>query len=265
MRQTCCSFSATASSAQATTLAAGWRSAISLARLGPETTAMRSGPAPVTSAITSLIRRVVPSSIPFIRLTRTQSGGRSATQALEVAAQRLRRDGEHHHLGAARAPRAASVVAAIGLRQRDARQVVGVLVGGGDGVAPPPAGGPRGRRRRRRRRAPWRTRCPTSRSRAPRPASCRSSLVSCGSPGRRRGSRGSPVTGRPCCLGSNRSAGACSPRISSSSSVIAAMMRSVTSCSSAASTGRSRTSSRSTGGPAQTCMVLRGKKCGRLV
>ena len=96
------------SSAQATTLAAGCRWAISLARLGPDTTAMRSGPAPVTSAMTSLIRRVVPSSMPFIRLTRTQSGGRSATHALEVAAQRLRRHREHDDLGAVAAPRAGS-------------------------------------------------------------------------------------------------------------------------------------------------------------
>ena len=52
--------SATASSAHATTLAAGWRSAISRARLGPDTTAIRSGATPATSAITSLIRLVGP-------------------------------------------------------------------------------------------------------------------------------------------------------------------------------------------------------------
>ena len=78
------------------------------------------------------------------------------------------------------------------------------------------------------------------------------------------GRRGSPVTGTPALRGSYRTPGACSPRISSSSAVMAAMMRSVTSCRSAASTGRSRTSSRSTGGPAQTCIVLRGNRCGRL-
>jgi hypothetical protein len=66
-----CSFSATDSSAHATTLAAGWRAAISRARLGPLTTATRSGPAPVSSVTISLIRRVVPSSMPFIKLTRT--------------------------------------------------------------------------------------------------------------------------------------------------------------------------------------------------
>ena len=50
-------------------------SAISLARLGPLTTAIRSGAAPVTSAITSLIRLSVPSSTPFIRETSTASAG----------------------------------------------------------------------------------------------------------------------------------------------------------------------------------------------
>ena len=44
-----------------------------MARLGPLITAIRLGPAPVTSAITSLIRLVVPSSTPFIRDTNTAS------------------------------------------------------------------------------------------------------------------------------------------------------------------------------------------------
>ncbi len=61
--------------AQATTEAAGSRRAISWARLGPLTTAIRSGPAPVTSAITSLIRFSVPSSTPFISDTSVASGG----------------------------------------------------------------------------------------------------------------------------------------------------------------------------------------------
>ena len=69
-----------ASSAQATTVAAYWRAAISRARFGPVITAIRSGPAPVTSAITSLIRRWVPSSMPFIRLTSSASGGSSPAQ-----------------------------------------------------------------------------------------------------------------------------------------------------------------------------------------
>ena len=65
---------ATSSSAHATTDAAGSRRAISLARLGPLITAIRSGPAPVTSAMTSLIRLRVPSSTPFISETITASG-----------------------------------------------------------------------------------------------------------------------------------------------------------------------------------------------
>ena len=66
---------ATSSSAHATTDAAGSRCAISWDRLGPLTTAIRSGPAPVTSAITSLIRLRVPSSTPFISETITAEDG----------------------------------------------------------------------------------------------------------------------------------------------------------------------------------------------
>ncbi len=76
---------ATASSAQATTLAAGCRLAISLARLGPLTTATRSGPTLVTSSITSLIRLAVPSSMPFIRLTSTVCGSISGVQAARLS------------------------------------------------------------------------------------------------------------------------------------------------------------------------------------
>ena len=61
------------SSEQATTLAAGWPLAISLARFGPDTTATRSKGTSATSATTWLIRSVVPSSTPFIRLTRIAS------------------------------------------------------------------------------------------------------------------------------------------------------------------------------------------------
>ena len=64
---------ATSSSAHATTEAAGSRRAISGDRLGPLTTAIRSGPASVTSAITWLIRSRVPSSTPFISETSTAS------------------------------------------------------------------------------------------------------------------------------------------------------------------------------------------------
>ena len=70
-----CSSRAPGSSEQATTLAAIWRSAISLARLGPETTATRDCGTPSTSMITSLIRLELPSSIPFSRLTWSAPGG----------------------------------------------------------------------------------------------------------------------------------------------------------------------------------------------
>ena len=65
--QAACSASARSASVQAMTVAAGCSSAISRARFGPDSTATRSGPAPVTSQMTSLIRFVVPSSMPFIR------------------------------------------------------------------------------------------------------------------------------------------------------------------------------------------------------
>ena len=54
--------------------------AISGARFGPETTAIRSGPAPVISAMTWLIRSPVPSSMPFIRLTSSAPGGSRCCQ-----------------------------------------------------------------------------------------------------------------------------------------------------------------------------------------
>ena len=69
------------SSGQATTLAAGSRMAISLARLGPLTTPTRDGSAPVSSMITSLIRLSEPSSTPFISDTSSASGGIRSTQA----------------------------------------------------------------------------------------------------------------------------------------------------------------------------------------
>ncbi len=65
--------SATASVVAATTVAVGWCRAISRARLGPDTTATRSGWTPATSATTSLIRRFVPSSTPLDRLTSSVS------------------------------------------------------------------------------------------------------------------------------------------------------------------------------------------------
>ena len=68
---------AVASDVLAATLADGCRAAISRARLGPVTTASRSGPTPATSVTTSLIRRPVPSSIPLARLTTRASAGTS--------------------------------------------------------------------------------------------------------------------------------------------------------------------------------------------
>jgi hypothetical protein len=76
---------ATDSSTQATTVAAGWRNAISPARLGPDTTATRSALTPATSTMTSLIRLAVPSSIPFIRLTNTVPAGSDGTQAVRLS------------------------------------------------------------------------------------------------------------------------------------------------------------------------------------
>ena len=67
---------------------------------GPEITAIRSGPAPVTSAITSLIRMWVPSSMPFIRLTSTRVRRQQRGPAAQVLAQRLGGDGQHDQVGA---------------------------------------------------------------------------------------------------------------------------------------------------------------------
>jgi len=78
--QACWSHLAVVSSVLATTVAAYCRSAISRARLGPVITAIRSGGAPVTSAITPLIRRWLPCSMPFIRLTSSTRGGSRSRQ-----------------------------------------------------------------------------------------------------------------------------------------------------------------------------------------
>ena len=74
VRQALCSRSAVARSVHATTDAAGCPLAISLARLGPLTTATQELSTPATSVMTSLMRLVVPSSTPFIKLTRTVPG-----------------------------------------------------------------------------------------------------------------------------------------------------------------------------------------------
>ncbi len=77
--------SATSASVQATTVAVGCRAAISLARFGPDTTAMRPGDLPVTSAITSLMRRSEPCSTPFMRLTSTAASPIAEDQAARLS------------------------------------------------------------------------------------------------------------------------------------------------------------------------------------
>ena len=74
---------------------------------------------------------------------------------------------------------------------------------------------------------------------------------------------GLPISRTPWTFGSNRSAGACSPRTSSSSRVMSSMIRSVAWRSIAGVSGRPRRSSRSTGGPAFMEIVLRGNSRGR--
>ncbi len=69
---------------QATTEAAGSRRAISLARLGPLMTAMRSGPAPVTWWMTSDMRLRVLSSTPFINDTMTASGSMNGAHSVRL-------------------------------------------------------------------------------------------------------------------------------------------------------------------------------------
>ncbi len=83
--QAACRRWATASSVQATTAAAGMRAAISRARLGPVTTAIRSAPTLATSSTTSLIRMAEPSSTPFIRDTRTVPGASSGVHSARLA------------------------------------------------------------------------------------------------------------------------------------------------------------------------------------
>ena len=72
-------------STQAITVAVGSSAAISRARLGPVTTAIWSAGTSPTSAITSLIRLSVPSSIPLARLTSVFPGGSSSRQPARLA------------------------------------------------------------------------------------------------------------------------------------------------------------------------------------
>ena len=128
-------------SVHAMTVAAGCSSAISRARFGPDSTAIRSGPAPVTSEMTSLIRLVVPSSMPFISESRVDvrraaaapsARGCPAATATARRGRRVRRRP---------APRPASPVAGTADGQPDAGQVVAVLARLGDRRRPAPAGG----------------------------------------------------------------------------------------------------------------------------
>ena len=62
------------------TVAAGCSSAISLARLGPDSTATCAGSTPVTAVMTWLIRISVTSSMPLARLTRVAPGAKKGAQ-----------------------------------------------------------------------------------------------------------------------------------------------------------------------------------------
>ncbi len=80
-----CRVTARPESAHATTVAAGCSSAISLARLGPVTTATREGSAPVTWTTTWLIRINVSSSMPLARLTSVTSSPSRSFQSVRLA------------------------------------------------------------------------------------------------------------------------------------------------------------------------------------
>ena len=88
---------------------------------------MRSAGAPATSEITSLIRFALPSSTPFIRLTRVALGREQRHPILQVRAQRLRGDREGDDF------RAGERLGCVGRRQKPLReeqtlQIVGILV-----------------------------------------------------------------------------------------------------------------------------------------
>ena len=186
-----------------------WRpaaaAAISRARLGPETTAIRSGSTPATSAMTSLIRLVVPSSTPFIRRDERgvarQEPAPSARgwRAASATARRARRS---------RRPSAASAGSVVARDDRSGSAMPGQVVGVGAGVDRLDdlrRGGPTSRTVVPRRRAPRRRRCPSCRCRRPLPSSSTVSLL-VGVAGLR----------QAVLRGSKRSAGAVSPRSSSS-------------------------------------------------
>ena len=89
---------ASASSSAATTADAGSPRAISRARFGPDSAAIRRGSTPPASAMTSLIRRSVPSSRPLTTETRSAAGGRKRRDPDHLGPQVARRDGEHDEL-----------------------------------------------------------------------------------------------------------------------------------------------------------------------
>ena len=217
--------SAVASSTQATTLAAGWRSAISRARFGPETTTIRWASTWPTSAMTSLIRLVVPSSTPFISETTAASAGSSGAQPSRLP-RRVCDGTARTTTSAPSRASAASTVAAHPLRQLDARQVRRVAAGV-DLVdhllptAPHDDARPRVGHRRREGGAPA------------------SGAEDGGSRAHRLPFLKFPVSGSPDRLGSWRIAGAVPPRMPSNRSVICTMIRSVAILRVGVSSGRS--------------------------
>ena len=122
-----------------------WRRAAPRRSPGPgsarRATATRSAPAPVTSQITSLIRLVVPSSMPFISDSSVASRRQQRRPAGEVLAQRLRRARPARRCRRRPAPRPGRAVARTAVGQPDAGQVVGVLPALGDRRRPARDGG----------------------------------------------------------------------------------------------------------------------------
>ena len=163
-----CRATARPESLQATTVAAGCSSAISLARFGPVTTATRDGSAPVTWTTTWLIRINVSSSMPLARLTSVTSSPIRRAQSLEIGAQRLRRHREQHR---ARTGQRFGGVAggADRLRQFDVAEVAGVAVGVVDLVGQFGTAGPQRDVVARIGQAPWPAPSPTHRPPSPPP------------------------------------------------------------------------------------------------
>ena len=98
--QACCRATARSWSRQAMTVAVGSPTAISRARLGPDSTATWSDGTSATSAMTSLIRSSVPSSTPLARLTSVDTGGSRGRHAVRFARSVCDGHGEHDGVGA---------------------------------------------------------------------------------------------------------------------------------------------------------------------